>query len=204
MKCVYHQEQEAKEICVLCGQPVCQQCLVELAGDNYCRQCLEKGLGRLRAPVREAGSGFWTFVFSFIPGGGYMYLGLMKRGLQTLILFFGSIFVGLVLRFQEIIPLALPVIMFYTIFDTRAIWKQMRQGLPVEDEDLLDLGIWEQRGRVVAYVLIVIGALILLNNLFPYYYFTEILFRLLAPLLIIGLGVYILYRNTRKEVGKHE
>ena len=33
-------------------------------------------------------NGFWTFCFAFIPGGGQMYQGYMKRGLSLLLLFF--------------------------------------------------------------------------------------------------------------------
>jgi len=97
-----------------------------------------------------------------------------------------------------------PIVMFYTIFDTQAIWRRMQQGIPVEDEDLVDLGLWEQRSTVAAYALIVIGALALLNNMIPVYYFMGIIRRVFPPLLIMGLGVYILYRNTRKEAVKDE
>ena len=33
--------------------------------------------------------GFWTFIFSLIPGAGEMYLGFMKRGVSTMLVFLG-------------------------------------------------------------------------------------------------------------------
>ena len=36
-------------------------------------------------------SGFWTFLFSWIPGAGEMYMGFMRMGISLMILFWGII-----------------------------------------------------------------------------------------------------------------
>jgi len=49
MKCFYHPKEDALAICKSCGRGVCQQCLVILAGDSYCKACVETG--RVKAPT---------------------------------------------------------------------------------------------------------------------------------------------------------
>ncbi len=39
-------------------------------------------------------SGFWTFIFSFMPGAAEMYMGFMKMGVSLMGLFLGLIVVG--------------------------------------------------------------------------------------------------------------
>lgn len=39
--------------------------------------------------MRKRKNGFWTFVFSFIPGCAEMYMGFMKMGLSLMVAFFG-------------------------------------------------------------------------------------------------------------------
>lgn len=74
-----------------------------------------------------------AFILSLIPGGGYMYLGLMNRGLQTLLIFFGTIFIGNILRMEFISGLVIPILMLYTIFDTQQILGELNQtGVTVD------------------------------------------------------------------------
>lgn len=198
MKCVYHDDQEASAICSTCHQPVCEACLVELGGKQFCRPCLEKKVvGKL-----EAGSGekslFWAFVLSLVPGVGYLYLGLMRRGMQTMFIFYGAIFLAVITEFGAIPALVLPVTMFYTIFDTLQLLKQMNEGHCVEDKLLFEMGLLEARGSLIGTGLIILGALALLNNLLPRFFsYHYLMNRYIAPVLIVALGIYILYRNTR-------
>ncbi|TXK83455.1 hypothetical protein [Paenibacillus sp. N3.4] len=56
-----------------------------------------------------------TFLLSFIPGVGHLYLGLNKRGLQFLIGGFACI--SLIPPFPMVFPFVLAVIWFYGLFD---------------------------------------------------------------------------------------
>ena len=59
--------------------------------------------------------GFWTFIFSLMPGAGEMYLGFMKRGVSTMLVFLGWLtFCGMT-GFDVGVILA-PVIWFYSFF----------------------------------------------------------------------------------------
>ncbi len=200
MKCVNHDDREASAICSICHKPICETCLVELSGGQVCRACLEKKVGgKLKAGSSEK-SLFWAFVLSLIPGVGYLYLGLMRRGLQAMVIFYGTIFLAAAVNFGAITVLVLPVIMFYTIFDTLQFLKQMNEGQYVEDKLLFETGTLESKQSLVGVGLIVLGVLALLNNLLPsffsYHYYIN---RFVPPLLILALGIYILYRNTGRK-----
>ena len=42
MNCTKHSEKEAQGTCVYCGKFFCEDCLVEVEGKNYCRDCVSK------------------------------------------------------------------------------------------------------------------------------------------------------------------
>lgn len=205
MQCINHAAKEAVATCALCGKNYCPECLVSLDDKAYCRRCLAEkmnGTGETAKtkPVLAPGekkSRFWAFVFSVLPGVGYLYLGLMNKGLQTMLLFFGSIFVAGFIGLEEIFALVVPVVVFYSIFDTQQQVKTINEGLPVEDRQYFDLKQIPYTHNWLGYALIVLGVLALLNNL-PFYYPYWVK-RLIPPFMIIGLGILILYRNMRKE-----
>lgn len=40
MKCYEHNHAEAQGMCVKCGKPICENCIVEVGGKYQCRRCL--------------------------------------------------------------------------------------------------------------------------------------------------------------------
>ncbi len=200
MKCAHHQEQEAVAVCLTCHQPVCHTCLVELGGKQYCSTCLEKEMANKTGAGPKGHKGYFlAFLLSLIPGVGYLYLGLMRRGLQTMVVFYGAIFLSLFLGFEEIIALVLPVIMFYTIFDTLQLLKKINEGDTVEDKLLFELTSLESRKSMIGGGLIIIGLIALLNNLLPHFFTLHGYFgRVVPAVLIIALGVYLLVRNWKR------
>jgi len=78
-------------------------------------------------------SGFLTFVFSMIPGCGLMYLGYMKKGLQTMLMFAMSI-IGIIFSdysylrgVMAIFIVLLPIIWFYQLFDAMHSLSRMKR-----------------------------------------------------------------------------
>lgn len=207
MNCVNHPANESSEQCRICGKSYCGECLVKLGDSSYCKNCLTDKL-QTQNPrnyegqevTAESKSRFWAFVFSLVPGVGYLYLGLMNKGLQTLILFFGSIFIASFIGFEQLMALVVPVVMFYTIFDTQQLVKSMNAGIPAEDTPFFDIKKIPITQNWIAYTLIVIGVLAIFNNILPSFPYWWQVKRMIPPLVIIGLGIAILYRNTKKEI----
>lgn len=148
-----------------------------------------------------------TFFLSFVPGVGHYYLGLMNRGLQFNLLFFGLILIAVI---TEIGPLAVffPVIWFYALFDAQQAVTVLHDGGQVEDKPLIP---WTRlpmpRGYMTGVIFIVIGLVMFLfnNNFvsFDRYISYQDLLKVLIPLFIISFGVYLVVmaaRNKREEV----
>jgi len=172
---------------------------VELSDRQFCRTCLEK---RIEGKHQAESSGkrpFLAFLLSLVPGVGYLYLGLMQRGLQTMLIFYGTIFLAAIADFGVITALVLPVTVFYTVFDTLQLLKQMNEGQPVKDKPLFESGFLESKRNLLGIGLIIIGALAMLNNLISFSAYHYILNRFVPPVLILGLGIYILVLSTRKD-----
>lgn len=80
---------------------------------------------------------FLTFIYSFIPGAGYMYLNMMQAGVVAMVLFFGLS--GLALAAQmEVLLFALPIIWFYTFFDTFHAAKMNLEERQERQEKMLE------------------------------------------------------------------
>lgn len=211
MKCHNHPETETETTCNICQSPICEECTVTLGGKNYCTTCLEAKVhggdesdtavhqvfnSDFKPVQNNKRSAFSVLVLSLIPGGGYMYLGLMNRGLQALVLFFLIIFVS-TLTHLALLILALPVLMFYAIFDALQLAGRMRDDIPVEDLPLIDIHYGNGQNWL-AYGLIALGVIALLNNYLPYVFDYQPVQQLIAPVLIIALGGYLLARERGK------
>jgi hypothetical protein len=66
--------------------------------------------------MKKKRNGFWTFVFSLLPGAGHMFMGFMKLGISMMALFFFIIFFSTWLNIGPLMFI-LPVLWFYSFFD---------------------------------------------------------------------------------------
>lgn len=104
-----------------------------------------------------------TFFLSFIPGLGHFYLGAMNRGLQLMLLFFGSFYL---INSLDFIPYFTPVIWFYGIFDALQLHNRgVKEGV-VPDQPFVP---WTKSGKSkpLGWILILIGGYLLINNFLP-------------------------------------
>jgi len=108
------------------------------------------------ASLRNRKSKFLTFVFSALPGLNYMYLGLMKRGL-----FFMSLFFALTIVVREIrigmFSLSVFMLICFCLFDSFRIRRLLRDGFDVPDS-IDDVASFYRSNRKP--VLLLIGILI--------------------------------------------
>lgn len=135
-----------------------------------------------------------TFFLSFCPGVGHLYLGAMTRGLQFLILFFGSIALFDTIPFR-LAPFGLPIIWFYSLFDA----LQLADQQPLVDKPLVE---WVKvKGPWTGVILIVLGVFLIIDNVlysvWSNFFFREILGyydirTLLMALFLIIAGFWLL------------
>jgi len=85
MKCANHLEKEAIGVCNHCGKSICSDCLVQLKGENYCKECIVAKMGQEKK-VEHSPS--LAAILSFIMGGlGQVYNGQIGKGI---LIFFTS------------------------------------------------------------------------------------------------------------------
>lgn len=161
---------------------------------------------------------FLTYFLALFPGIGYMYLGLTIRGVETLAIFllidplFDIVGLGFITALIKI------PIWLYVFFDTINIAKRLDNGERIQDEDFIlkkfngtkidgennfynneevNKSIWV----VIGWVLVVLGALALLNRVlysFGLYDIIKSYVRIyFIPIGFIFIGVYLLLRNKK-------
>lgn len=160
-------------------------------------------------------SGFLTFLTALIPGVGYMYLGLVKRGIQVLLVFLlvEPLFRILGLSFLTWI-VKIPI-WFYTFFDTFSVARMLDMGQPVHDTDFI-FSKYTKDGEhpvvdrnkigknlifIIGIALILLGSFAILNNIMDNNPLYEIIksqvSSLFMPVLLVLAGIYLLFKNRK-------
>lgn len=206
MQCRTHPDKYAANTCNHCGSWLCTDCEVEVQGRQFCRPCLAI-LGQ--NPETEAyhipappASGLYPrrkilwgllFMFSFLPGANYMYMGLMKRGLAAMSGFFLIIFLlaNAFWPFNLLLGLAMPVYVLSVFFDGFNVRRRINAGEAVRDDigDALN-GILSN--KTVRTTILVALAVVLLVSVLG---FAAAVLARLIPVLIVVVGVYLIFRR---------
>lgn len=164
-------------------------------------------------------SSFLTFCFAFIPGAGQMYLGMMKKGTAIMALFAALSFLSGFLNLGILLA-ALPVIWFYSFFDTFNLKQySYQQLLTLDDIFVQKLGqmfrtdfkeVLSRRHVLFGVILIFFGAYAifsrfiepifgLLYDTAPWAYrFVRGIPTLVVALAVIALGVWLV-RGKRAQ-----
>lgn len=196
MNCVKHPESPAVAYCRTCGQPLCDECRRVAAGIIYCQEHAPA-----TPPVTPsshtppAGSSpALAFLLGLIPGVGAIYNGQYAKGLVHVVIFGLLISLassGAANGFQPLIGMLIASFYIYMPFEAYHTARRRQLGQHVDEFSSI-LPLRSQAGGFPAgpVLLIALGVLFLLHNL-------ELLpiERLLRywPVLLIGLGVYMLY-----------
>jgi hypothetical protein len=209
MKCAVHSEVDAVGYCRNCGKAMCSTCVRPVRDVLYCEDCLATIMGIPGAtPAVEPGAGIpgppgaaplphrslsspgVAFVLGFFPGLGAVYNGEYNKALIHIVVF-AAMIVGLSNDIGDsadvVLSLLLAGFVFYMAFDAMRVAKARNLGeMPVDP-----LESWSKNRPVGPIILIVLGALFLLNNFswFPFYRIWR-----LWPLILIGVGV-LMFRN---------
>lgn len=96
------------------------------------------------APHSQQNERFYTIILSLIPGLSHFQLGLMQRGLTFIVGFFGLFamitFVSFITNETGvfIFLLALPIIMFYGLFDAMQLLNRKQRGEEIQDRTIFE------------------------------------------------------------------
>ena len=66
--------------------------------------------------MRRKKNGFFTFIWSFMPGAAEMYMGFMKCGISLMVLFLGGFMLSSLIRIGDVM-LFLPILVWFYSFN---------------------------------------------------------------------------------------
>ncbi|MBM7871036.1 TM2 domain-containing membrane protein YozV [Clostridium pascui] len=157
-----------------------------------------------------------TFLAALIPGVGYMYLGLMKKGLEALAIYlliepvFGIIGLGL----AGILKI---IFWFYTFIDTFNLANRIDRGEIIMDSSFIMDKFSNNNGTIsnnfqanskklwnaIGILFIIIGIMAILDKtlvgLDIYYYVKSVMNKFLVPIILVLFGVYILFKGNKQN-----
>lgn len=175
--------------------------------------------------MRRKKNGFFTFIWSFMPGAAEMYMGFMKCGLSLMGLFLASLALPMFCYWDGAFFLLTTLVWFYSFFHARNMAACTEEVL----QSMEDNFIWDDFGdgsktRIAsptlrkwgAAILIVIGASMLWNNfkgvvanLIPEEYWNMVwpifdkIPQFVISILIIAVGIGLIAAK-KKEVSDGE
>jgi low temperature requirement protein LtrA len=146
--------------------------------------------------------------FSLLPGAGHMYIGLIKQGIELMVLFFFIVFISHSFNF-DFFNIFIPVIWCYSIFDVKT---KIDQGENAKDDDLpifksnsfSQSFLNNNTEKYIAYILILMGIFSLIDNIFvPFinryvdYELIRFVKDLIISIVLIGIGVFMIKGKNR-------
>lgn len=97
----------------------------------------------------------WIYIFGFLPGLGQMILGLTNRGLQFMLLFWGSIF--LAANSLPTIMVFMPLLVFYAYFDALQCYREILETGTATDGKLFQWDFFQVKKKWIGWGLIIFG-----------------------------------------------
>jgi TM2 domain-containing membrane protein YozV len=218
MKCAVHSEVDAVGYCRNCGKAMCATCVRPVRDVLYCEDCLatimgipgaaaastssagsssaaslppaSAGAAGVAAPHQAGNPGLAFFLGFLFPGLGAVYNGQYNKALIHIAVF-ATIILGLSSDMdggmKAVLGILLGGFVFYMAFDALRTAQAQGRGEVLADP----LQTWSKERPVGPIILIVVGALFLLNNfdLFPFYRIERF-----WPLVLIAVGI-LMFRN---------
>jgi len=142
MKCANHADKDAAGVCNFCAKSICSECVVDLKGEIYCKDCVAIKMGTVK---KEEHSPALAAILSFIVAGlGQIYNGQVWKGL--LIFITSLLFVPWVIG----------------IFDAYFVAKKINKGeivLKKKTGCLIAMVVWVFVSWVIIFILILFAVI---------------------------------------------
>ncbi|MBV9216791.1 MAG: B-box zinc finger protein [Acidobacteria bacterium] len=203
MNCAYHSYQAATVSCNSCGRPLCPACDHRIKGFPYCQDCIVMGVDLLRQQSRSNNAPYVknrtspivaTLLSMICPGLGAAYNGQIVKAL----VYFG-VFVGL---FQmAVLTSGMPLFVFgfmgmwlFASLDSWRTAQMIRSGVTPDVADDILVKRFSGNPKLWGVVLATLGVGFIFQRLFN----APLFMRALLPIMLIGLGIYVIRGYVRK------
>lgn len=217
MDCKNHKGVPAAFVCTVCGEALCSDCAIELNNTVYCRECLE-GIISGKTGGRPYKRYWWmAVILSIVPGTGHMYLGMIKKGLSLMSLFFTLVLASVLLAESSgiywlaafLIPTFSFLFLSYSVFDCMSLADRVNSGEDLSNEGIYELSLLRDlivRRKGLFSLLLIFAGGIGIVNIFARFigdFIKQItgvgfsLSGLLLALLLVLLGLYLLREGRR-------
>jgi len=196
MNCAYHSINSAVVNCNGCGRPLCAACDHRIKGFPFCQDCIVSGIDLLRERyqssyvpfVKKQTSPFVASVLSLIcPGLGAAYNGQTTKAIVYFAVFVGLFQMAILTGGTAIFVLGFLGMWLFAALDSWRTAQLIRAGItPSGAEDIIVQRI-SGSPWIWGAVLTVLGAMFFLQMLFR-----VAVLKAILPVLLIGLGAYLL------------
>jgi len=197
MNCVYHSQNAAVVSCNGCGRPLCPACDHRIKGFPYCQDCIVMGVDLLRQQsktnhvpyVRKRTSPIVATVLSMVcPGLGAAYNGQMMKAIVYFAVFVGFFQMAVLTNGTLLFVFGFTGMWFFAALDSWRTAQMIRSGLTPDVADDILVKRFSGNPRLWGGVLTVLGVAFLFQRIFN----LGFLMRAILPVMLIGLGVYVL------------
>ena len=197
MNCAYHIQNVAVVGCNGCGKPLCPACDHRIKGFPYCQDCIVSGIELLRnynqssyAPIiKRQTSPFVAAFLSFIcPGLGAAYNGQTAKALVYFAVFVGLFQMAVLTGGLPIFVLGFLGMWLFAALDSYRTARLIRSGVTPSVAEHIILQRFSGNPKLWGVILTILGASFFLQAFFNIRFFV----RAVLPVLLIGLGFYIL------------
>ena len=197
MNCAYHTHNGAVVSCNGCGKPLCPACDHRIKGFPYCQDCIVLGVDLLQQQSQSNYAPFVkkrtspviaTLLSAICPGLGAAYNGQTTKAIVYFSVFVGLFQMAVLTRGTPIFVLSFMGMWAFAALDSWRTATAIRSGVtPDVAEDIL-VKRFAGNPKLWGIVLTVLGAAFLFQRVFN----IGFLMRGILPVLLIGLGAYIL------------
>lgn len=207
MNCAYHIHNAAVVNCNGCGKPLCSACDHRIKGFPFCQDCIVSGIELLRqhnqssyAPFvkRQTSPLIATFLSFVCPGLGAAYNGQTTKALIYFAVFAG-LFQMAVLTGMALFVLGFLGMWVFAALDAWRTAQAIRSGVTPNDAEDILVQRFSGNPKAWGIVLTVLGVSFFLQTFGNF----RLLTRYILPVLLIGLGIYLLRQYVFKS-GKTE
>jgi len=197
MNCAYHGQNVAVVNCNGCGKPLCPSCDHRIKGFPFCQDCIVSGVELLRnynqssyAPIiKRQTSPFVATLLSLVcPGLGAAYNGQTTKALVYFAVFVGLFQMAVLTGGMPLFVLGFMGMWLFAALDSWRTARLLRSGVTPNNAEDIIVQRFASNPKLWGIVLTALGASFFLNVFFN----IRFLMRGILPVLLIGMGIYLL------------